>query len=106
MCLQLIDACGLRLTEGTQRQVSDIDTLRPNPESLFMPSVRSGAPSMTGLPIGSRWHYDVMTPHYAACLRALVNRVALEATRMSHPCCPTPVGVPQLDTGPLGPHLD
>jgi integrase/recombinase XerD len=28
MCLQLIDACGLRLREGTQRQVSDIDAQR------------------------------------------------------------------------------
>jgi len=71
-----------------------------------MPSVRSGAPSRTGLPIGSRWHSDVMTPNYAACLRAMVNRVALEAPRMSPPWCPTPVGVPQLDTGPWGPHLD
>jgi integrase/recombinase XerD len=28
MCLQLIDACGLRLTEGTHLQVSDIDAQR------------------------------------------------------------------------------
>jgi site-specific recombinase XerD len=28
MCLQLIDACGLRLREGTQRRVSDIDAPR------------------------------------------------------------------------------
>jgi integrase/recombinase XerD len=28
MCLQLIDACGRRLREGTQRQVSDIDAHR------------------------------------------------------------------------------
>ena len=28
MCLQVIDACGLRLTEGTQLQVSDIDAHR------------------------------------------------------------------------------
>ncbi len=28
MCLQLIDACGLCLTEGTQLQVSDIDAQR------------------------------------------------------------------------------
>jgi integrase/recombinase XerD len=28
MCLRLIYACGLRLTEGTPRQVSDIDAPR------------------------------------------------------------------------------
>jgi integrase/recombinase XerD len=28
MCLRMIDACGLRLTEGTPRQVSDIDPQR------------------------------------------------------------------------------
>jgi hypothetical protein len=36
----------------------------------------------------------------------MVNRCAIEETRRSHPCCPNPVVLPQLSTGPLGPHLD
>jgi hypothetical protein len=36
----------------------------------------------------------------------MVNQVAIEETRMSHPCCPNPVVLQPLDTGPLGPPID
>jgi len=36
----------------------------------------------------------------------MVNRFAIEETRMSHPFGPTPVVLQQWSTGPWGPQID
>jgi hypothetical protein len=47
-----------------------------------------------------------MTPHDSACLLGMVNRSTREETRMNHPCCPHPIGVQRLYSGPVGAPID
>ena len=61
---------------------------------------------MTGFPRGELVHEDLITPQYSACLLSMVNRCAIEETRMSHPFGPTPVVLQQWSTGPWGPQMD